>query len=93
MINDIFKNASNKNTYNVIVTIFLPLLNLFNIYYKKENSLNYSKGNILSHLPFLRNDIIYLICKSSKLLIGIDIVDKNKINNTLKDIIGLDFLN
>ena len=93
LINDIFKNISNKNTYNVIVTIFLPLLNLFNIYYKKENSLNYAKGNILSHLPFLRNDIIYLICKSSKLLVGIDIVDKNKINNTLKDIIGLDFLN
>ena len=93
LINDIFENISNKNIYNVISTIFLPLLNLFNIYYKKESSLKYTKGNILAYLPFLRNDMIYLMCKSSKFLVNLDIVDKNNINNTLKDITGLDFLN
>ena len=81
LINDIFENKSNENIYNVICTIFLPLLNLFNIYYKKENSLKYTKGNILSYLPFLKNEIINLICKSSKLLVSLDILDKNNINN------------
>ena len=52
LINDIFENTSNKNIYNATSTIFLPLLNLFNIYYKKENSLNYTKGNILSYFPY-----------------------------------------
>ena len=93
LIKDIFENSSNKNTYNVISTIFLPLLNLFNIYYQKENSIKYTKGNILSYLQFLRNDdMINLTCKSSKLLVCPDILDKKNIDNTIKKIIGLGLL-
>ena len=59
LINDNFGNKSN-NTYNIIATIFLPLLNLFNIHYEKENNSNYTQKIILSYLPILWNKKNYL---------------------------------
>ena len=69
LIMENFKNKSDLNSYNVISTIIIPLLNIYNKYYDKDNSYNYSSKNILSYLPLLGNNMNYLNCSSSKLLI------------------------
>ena len=57
LINDGLENKSKYNIYNLISTIYLPLINLFNKCYEEENFYNYSNKCILSYLPFLsKND-------------------------------------
>ena len=89
LMNDIFENKTKNDNYNIISTIILPLINLFNIYYDKENSINYTKENILSNLPLLCVNDSYLKCKGSKLLISEKFLTrKNSIEEILdKDII------
>ena len=53
LINESLENESKNNIYNLISTIYLPLINLFNKYYEIENSYNYSNKTILSYLPLL----------------------------------------
>ena len=60
LINDIFQRKSGKDYINIISTVFLSLLNLYNIYYLKENSSNFSNEILLSYLPILYNDRKYL---------------------------------
>ena len=57
LINDGLENKSKYNIYNLISTIYLPLIYLFNKCYEEENFYNYSNKCILSYLPFLsKND-------------------------------------
>ena len=82
LINDNFENQSDYNSYNIISTIFIPLLNLYNNYYEKENFGSYSKEKILTYLPLLSNNTDYLNSQTSKLLINekISIADIININ-------------
>ena len=70
LIKENFEYKSDFNYYNFISTIFLPLLNLFNKYFEKDNLLNYSSQNTLSYIPLLGNNKHYLNCKISRLFIS-----------------------
>jgi hypothetical protein len=92
LINDSFKARSDYNSYNIISTIFIPLLNLYNNYYENENSSNYSNKTILSFLPTLSADNNYLNSLSSKLLISENIQNKDNKKVSLEDIIDINIL-
>ena len=92
LINDSFKARSDYNSYNIISTIFIPLLNLYNNYYEKENAFNYSNNIILSYLPILSNNKNYSGCPSSKLLISENIQNKESKKLSLVDIIDENIL-
>ena len=92
LIKENFENISNSNTYNVIFTIILPLLNIYNKYYEKENSSFYSTRNILSYLPLIGNNTSYLNSSTSKLMIHENYIiqEDNLIN--IKDFIDIKIL-
>ena len=77
MIKDNLNNKSDFNTYNIISTIFMPLLSIYNYYHYKENLFNYSNDQILSFLPLLSNDnIIFNDFSKIKNIIDENILDK-----------------
>ena len=87
LINENIKNDSEINIYNVTSTIYIPLINLYNIYYEMENSYNYSNENILSFLPFLFSEQNNLNNFNSKQYVGELLMINRNIKNSLKDII------
>ena len=89
LIKDFLENKSNLNSYNIISTIYLPLLNLLNIYYEKENSSNFSNAKFLSYLPTLFHIQKYLKDSDSKILINENI---KFTENSMKDIIDKSIL-
>ena len=92
LINEIFENKSDNNVFNVISTIYLPLLNVFNLYYEKENSTNYSNEKLLSYLPIYCDNKNFLLSKGSQLFIQEKIIKNRKKNNIIKDIIDINLL-
>ena len=92
LINDSFEAESDYHSYNIISTVFIPILNLYNNYYENENSSNYSNKTILSFLPSLSADNNYLNSLSSKLLISENIQNKDNKKVSLEDIIDINIL-
>ena len=92
LINDNLKNASGINTYNVLSTIYIPLINLYNIYYEMDNSYNYTNENILSFLPILYSEHSYLNNSNCKHISSELLIIKPKIKDSLKDSIDNNIL-
>ena len=85
LINDSLENKSKNNIYNLISTIYLPLINLFNKYYEVENFYNYTNKTILSYLPLLNmND--YSNSSESKLFNCDNLIFKHDKKIKIKDI-------
>ena len=84
LINENLENKSENNIYNLISTIYLPLLHLFNNYYEAENFYNYSNKNIFSYLPTLFNE--YLNAQSKLFTCDRLILNENR-KKPLEDII------
>ena len=92
LINDNLKNISGINTYNILSTIYIPLINLYNIYYEMDNSYNYTNENILSFLPILFSEHGYLNDSNSKQVSGELLMINRSIKHPLKDIIDSNIL-
>ena len=87
LINDCLENKSKNNIYNLISTIYLPLINLFNKCYEVDNFYNYSNKCILSYLPLLnKND--YSNNSESKLFICDELIFEKENKKQAKNIIN-----
>lgn len=81
LIEDIIYSKSERDVYNLVITIFFPLIEIYNDNYQKESSSNLINQQLLSFLPLI--DGIRINLKDSKeLIITNDALNKN--DNLLK---------
>lgn len=79
LILDIYNSNSNNDKFNFILTIFFPLIYLFNDIYEKESSTNLVNTQLLSFLPFIAEDYNNLIELSFELFLSKNLINNNEL--------------